>query len=364
MPHHSSQAPAYRAIGFCLAIVVAAPMTTSGAHAEDMSREAAAYLDQALDLMQEHSMRRGHIDWHELRSQTVERASASRDAIDTYPAIRFALEQLGDRHSFLQLSAELSELERERHPHGDRSPGEPQDSDTPSMRREMEARVLEDAQIGYVAVPCTAGWNMQAYADRLHEGVDRVADSRPCGWIVDLRGNAGGNMWPMLAGVGPLIGGGPFGSFVGPEGTTGIWFYEAGQSGVEHPDGSRQVESQISGEPVSLKSTPPVAVLIGGGVGSSGEAVAIAFKGRPDTRFFGNPTYGIPTSNRGFRLPDGANLVITVGANADRSGKPYLDSIEPDVVTEGRWDRKTANIALDAATNWLLLHPNCRQPSK
>ncbi|TGQ64000.1 peptidase, partial [Mesorhizobium sp. M8A.F.Ca.ET.207.01.1.1] len=26
-----------------------------------------------------------------------------------------------------------------------------------------------------------------------------------CGWIVDLRDNTGGNMWPMLLGVAPLL---------------------------------------------------------------------------------------------------------------------------------------------------------------
>ena len=34
------------------------------------------------------------------------------------------------------------------------------------------------------------------------------------GWIVDLRGNFGGNMWPMLLSVEPLIGNGTLGYFV------------------------------------------------------------------------------------------------------------------------------------------------------
>ena len=33
-----------------------------------------------------------------------------------------------------------------------------------------------------------------------------------------LRGNGGGNMWPMIAGVGPLLGEGPLGYFIGPIG--------------------------------------------------------------------------------------------------------------------------------------------------
>ena len=35
----------------------------------------------------------------------------------------------------------------------------------------------------------------------------RAADAPDlAGWIVDLRGNTGGNMWPMIAGVGSTLG--------------------------------------------------------------------------------------------------------------------------------------------------------------
>ena len=33
-------------------------------------------------------------------------------------------------------------------------------------------------------------------------------------WIVDLRGNYGGNIWPMIAGVGPVLGEGIIGWIV------------------------------------------------------------------------------------------------------------------------------------------------------
>jgi len=44
----------------------------------------------------------------------------------------------------------------------------------------------------------------QRYADA---GARGIADAAPltCGWIVDLRRNRGGNMYPMLAAVAPLL---------------------------------------------------------------------------------------------------------------------------------------------------------------
>jgi hypothetical protein len=52
-----------------------------------------------------------------------------------------------------------------------------------------------------------------------------------------------------------------------------------------------------------LTKLPPVAVLVDGGTGRSGEALAVAFPGRPNTRSFGQATAGFATVNRGSRSP-------------------------------------------------------------
>ncbi len=72
------------------------------------------------------------------------------------------------------------------------------------------------------------------------------------------------------------------------------------------------------------------------------------------------PTYGLPTSKRGFRLSDGANLVLTVGTSADRNGTPHWGSIAPDEIVPGHWDRPSGEGTLDAALTWLLAHPACQ----
>jgi hypothetical protein len=38
-------------------------------------------------------------------------------------------------------------------------------------------------------------------ANELHATIERVDTLGMCGWIVDLRGNAGGNMWPQAGTV-------------------------------------------------------------------------------------------------------------------------------------------------------------------
>jgi len=84
-------------------------------------------------------------------------------------------------------------------------------------------------------------------------------------------------------------------------------------------------------EEVQITGPQVIAVLIDRGTASSGEATAIAFEAQPFTRFFGRHTHGESSSNEGFALSDGANIVLTTGIEADRTGRTYLDGVEPDV---------------------------------
>ena len=66
---------------------------------------AARYLDAALALMREHSLRRAEVDWPALRTQALEHARGATTAAEAHLAVRFAVRELGDRHSYLQSAA-------------------------------------------------------------------------------------------------------------------------------------------------------------------------------------------------------------------------------------------------------------------
>jgi carboxyl-terminal processing protease len=89
---------------------------------------------------------------------------------------------------------------------------------------------------------------------------------------------------------------------------------------------------------------------------SSGEAVTVAFRGRPRTRSFGQPTGGLSTSNSGFQLPDGATLLLTTAVFADRNGQRYGAAIEPDEAVSAV---DGADPALAAAVAWLRRSSGC-----
>jgi carboxyl-terminal processing protease len=351
------------------AILLAGSPATAQQPDRTLSPQAAAYLAEALAVIRDNALRSDSVDWTELRHAAFDSAAGARVPVDTYRAIRFALRSLGDHHSFLQLSAELRQAEedglRERGLLGAPAAASSDRPVSPFAERRLPEGDLHrqgGRAIARVVVPHTGALSTEDFATRLHETVRQLATDSPCGWIVDLRGNGGGNMWPMLAGVGPLLGeDDELGSFVGPQGLFGSWYYrdgEAGMTGVDETDSF--VGATIRGAAYRLPSSPPVAVLIDGFTGSSGEAVAIAFKGRPSTRFFGLPSAGLSTSNDGFRLADGANLVITVGVDVDRTGKLYPREVLPDEEVPYGEGAGADDPQLARAVEWLMSTSTCR----
>ncbi len=63
--------------------------------------------------------------------------------------------------------------------------------------------------------------------------------------------------------------------------------------------------------------------------------MAIAFRGRAKTRFFGEHTQGASTANEVFELSDGATMWLTIGVDADRTGTQYIDGFAPDEAIRG-----------------------------
>lgn len=163
-------------------------------------------------------------------------------------------------------------------------------------------------------------------------------------------------MWPMIAGIGPVVGEGHLGSFVEPDDDTLKWFYNDGASLL----GQNPI-AEVSGEPYELhRSDPPAAVLIGDRTASSGEAVVVAFQGRDQTQTFGFPTAGLSTAIRGFRLRDGAVLGLAVSTFADRTGRLYGGSISPDVYAEEPpEDPGSGDALVETARQWVGNQSTC-----
>ena len=211
-------------------------------------------------------------------------------------------------------------------------------SGTPRKRAVPSGRMV--GSVAHLLIPGTSSANRRNYVTAGLRVMRDLIARHPTGWIVDLRENGGGDMYPMLTVVSPLLGEGRTGSFITPDGTTTDWGIRARHVYV----GSRRT--------FVLRRVPravdrPVAVLTGGRTGSSGEAVLVSFIGADNARSFGEPTGGLATANQSFRLPDGARLAITTAHMADRTGRTYGNTpIAPHTLVDSA-------DALDAAIAWL-----------
>jgi carboxyl-terminal processing protease len=308
---------------------------TTATTADPTKSDPIAYLNRALDQMQARSFRRDQIDWPRLRKAALARAAGAEITVDTYDAIRFALASLGDHHSSFHPSPALEQIEASRNPMRKPEIAPPPQQFGPFVGRyEPEGRVLTIGGKSFAIVVVTKCFpendgEFIAFETKLQRIVADLDRSHPTGWVVDLRGNVGGNMWPMLAGIGPLLGeSNDLGEFFTLD-SHSTWRYRDGVA-AEIEDCKESPYPAVAGTPYKLTGTPSVAVLIDRGTGSSGEAIAIAFRGRPKTRFFGEHTQGSSTVNDGIELSDGASMWLTIGVDADRTGKQYPEGLGPD----------------------------------
>jgi hypothetical protein len=278
--------------------------------------ETRGYLDTALDLLQRHSVESAKADWPKLRGKAHRTIANARRPSDAHAAIRQVIRALGNPHTGLQTSPAGGAAVRE-------VPG---------------GRMI--GSTAHVKLPPTSSDDGETYVNSGRHLMRDLIAARPSSWVVDLRGNGGGDMHPMLTVVAPLLGEGRTGSFVHPDGTATQWGIRDGHVYNGERISFPQVEMPRAG-------SGPVAVLVDGHTASSGEAVLLAFTGAQNARSFGRPTTGLATANSVFVLPDGARLAITTAYLADRTGRTYGNTpIAPDTLVDG-------NDVLDTAIAWL-----------
>lgn len=287
-----------------------------------------AELDSAYSIVRTRSVHRGEVEWRRIDSifhAGVRDASTDRQKVDVFRSVFAAL---GDVHSSIVFDGQHISHYRGVTPAEAAIIG-------PLITKSNEAtgRVIAGVLpggVGYVLVP---GYNLmglesvnRASAD-LRRAVCARADRAPNGWIIDLRLNGGGNIYPMLSGLGDLLGDGVVLHGVSAEARViSTW---AIQSGVLTIDGSTM--AAVSERCQAAARVPRIAVLIGAVTRSSGQITAIAFAGRPGVQLFGGTTAtGYATSNNYYRLSPWLALNLSEHYFTDRTGKLYRGIVHPD----------------------------------
>ncbi len=295
-------------------------------------KNAIAYVNAACDSIRLHAVYKDSVDINALREAARKLAGGENDPVDHHLAVEYLLHALGDHHSFLMTREQHSAWAKESGPDAVAFPSH---------------RIIEGC--GHVSVPgffSGDSLTMVAFADSLQRALGKMAAQGIKGWIVDLRQNGGGNMAPMVCGLGPLFDPGVLGTLTDVRGTVQRWSYRDGIYAWDDQPSLRVAE------PVSLPRKLPIAVLTSSQTGSSGECTTISFIGNSHTRSFGQATMGLTTGNGEFELPDGARMFMSYTIMGDRNGKLFHGPIAPDEPVEQPADW-SYDAALDAALKWI-----------
>lgn len=316
-------------LGLSLLFAVTMLLSThcSARDAEAEKRE--KVLGDAIEIVSANAYNAAAVDWLEVKKKAFAILKLDNSENGLKASLFFVVSKLKDGHSSY-VAARTSSLPS---------------TSQPSLLRVKPISELVANSASYPVLKMNSWMGREAASARaateqVRSTLSEAVKGQDCGLIVDFSSNSGGNMWPMVIGLLPLLSDGVLGAFEAADGVrTSI--VSAGEIVLL---GGKPHYLNFPPLPV-LQSTPKfVALIIGQHTASSGEISALMFKGQDNTRFFGAETSGHSSANRGFPLDNGGTLFVTTAATIDRNGEKYFGSVLPDAQSE---------TPLVDATEWL-----------
>jgi hypothetical protein len=284
------------------------------------SKEVKFLLDTSIALMKSNAVNSDNVNWQKIEKNVYSQIVGKQNAYQIGSVFRTLFKELNDFHGAFYCWDSTYKWQRP----------EPEYSD--SIKNEwkkgvyLEKRILRD-NIGYLRVPYMsfAGrGELNKKAQSLNDSLCSLLSENVTGVVLDLRLNGGGAMFPMMLGLKQLLNDGIIGSFKGN--SPANWILKDNGFYLDST-----VLTTITPKCRITEKDIPVAVLIGPGTGSSGEFLAIAFKGRKNTVFIGKETAGYVTATQGFKINDAVMLLLSTGYGRDRNGKIYDTALAPDI---------------------------------
>ena len=282
----------------------------------------------ALAELKAQSLYSDDVDWDPIDDNLAKQIVTIQTNDDMKKPLNTALNHLRDSHArfFYQgnIFAQFSDWGNERN-RGSRP------VDQAFMRRLESEHThhfeLLDDQTGYIKIKgIFFGEDLTQQANYIRSNVEKLAKQGAKNWILDLRYNMGGNMHPMLSGLGPLLCDGVVGGEANAKGEiVGQWSMKANNFYLR---GHNEVPMPASDD---IPCDEDVAVLISRYTISSGEAVATTFKERPNSKFFGEPTGGLTTVTNWEPIDDDLTMSIAVSYYADRKNNIFEQNLRPDI---------------------------------
>lgn len=265
-----------------------------------------AYVKNALVLM-ENGIYASGSEWEQEKENAIKAAKDCNNYEETYEILNKALKVAGGKHSCIV----------------------PNESSNTMPSEELPTTAFSDG-ILYIKLPAYSSDSGlgEKYANIVLSGINQCKSELE-GVIIDLCGNTGGDMGPMIAAVSPFL----------PDGEI-LQFHVGGNyiavtltNGTVSGGGSTITVEDID------KLNIPIGILQNEWTASSGEATLLCFVDLENVKTFGCESAGYCSCNDVYTLYDGAYMQLTVGTDVTSSGAEYCeDPILPDVETKNPED--------------------------
>ncbi|MXV38435.1 hypothetical protein GO491_07045 [Flavobacteriaceae bacterium Ap0902] len=278
---------------------------------QNIDKQTENYLKKLKFIIENNALNRDSINWNIEWRHALKYSKFTPDKY--YLSAKYLLSKLNDNHSYLSIN--------------------PKHSSTPKddYKTKIINKKITD-EIAYIKIPPFSSSN-STHIDSLFydiQGSLKSLDSNSVKyWVIDLRGNYGGNVWPMLGGLISFFEEGVLGYFEYYDKSRKPWIYK---------DDSLLKDSELSyklpTKPYKLKNPKShIGVLVDNSVASSAEMLTIIFKPLPNSKIIGKQTWGATTGNSTFKMDDYTDLHLATSRLLDINGK-FENKICPDIVTD------------------------------
>lgn len=192
----------------------------------------------------------------------------------------------------------------------------------------FETKIL-DEKYGYAFIPGmlldVSQDSINRKTQQMYDAIAKIARNKEVkGWIIDLRMNVGGNVFPMLASLHYFLGNNTVYTVLSTQGD--IMQLHTLKDGGFYEENILRAKANPTINP-NLKI--PVVFITGLMTGSAGELIPVSFRGRDNVTTVGETTYGLLSGNDLTKLPFDIKITLTTGYLCDRKGK-YTETITPD----------------------------------
>ncbi|MBK8955894.1 MAG: S41 family peptidase [Saprospiraceae bacterium] len=310
-------------------------------------------MDSVYTFIKNNSVYKNQVDWQQVDSIYKVHKSKSYTTEDSIQTLVQILKALGDVHSSIQFQGKsyghYEGLEKNEWAYLKNFKTIAEESQNKIFRTKFLQGFV------YIRIPgiqVDDSKSLNQMAQMLYDSIVLYTPERVRGYIVDLRLNTGGNVYPMLAGVSALLGEGLIAKESDADGRVVRNWYIHGPNVFAD---STQL-TYVQNRKLDAISTKPVVVLTGPLTASSGTFTAIAFKRRPNTLFIGEPTAkGYSSSLTPFKFSKEFTVNFANCSVLDRVQTVYLDQLTPDqIVYRGEnFDHLLADKKIKAALGWL-----------